>query len=73
MGQGQTQDTNKYKPPEHFLDTFATRMRSAHSPATIQNKIISNEQKGKTEQIREHFCSLKQLTVLSIVLKSGGC
>lgn len=46
---GQTQHTNKNKPPEHFPDTFATRMRSARSPATNEHKHISNEHKGKRE------------------------
>ena len=52
MARGRTQETNKYKPQEHFPDTFATRMRSARSPATTQHKIISNKHKGKTKQTR---------------------
>lgn len=67
MAQGQTKDTNKYKPPEHFPDTFATRMRSARSPATKQHKIISNKHKSKTEQKRGTFLYSVALTVLSIV------
>lgn len=57
MEQGHTQKTNEHEPPEHFPDTFATRTRSARSPATTQHKIISNEHKGKTEQ-EEKVCIL---------------
>ena len=61
MGQGQTQDINKYKPPGHFPDTFATRMRSARSPATTEHNIISREQQGKGEQRKMSvLCSLSQ-------------
>ncbi len=52
MQRGHTKDTNNYKPPEHFPDTFATRTHSARSPATTQHKVISNEHKGKTLQNR---------------------
>lgn len=42
---------NKHEPPERFPDTFATRMRSARSPAMTrkQNYLKGTHGQNKTE------------------------